>query len=552
MRYVTALLWTCLLLAGLPAGALAGTPLWNFTAPSEVAGLSLTPDGEHILLGGGRLCLLAGDGTPLWKEWSAAMTACSADGRLVVGAEGPQLTLFDGAGGVIWRQDLPADAIGVDIASDGTRLIVADRIGKVHFYDPDGTCRATVDTTGDPDDDEETEVHSRIQDLALSEKAAHVAVVSNRGLFYYTGTGRKLWTHEGGLEGGTGVAVSRSGEEIAVASDAGVRLLNRTGALLWEYRTHRPVTALAIAGDGSRVLVGSQDNTLACLDREGEQLWTFTADGWIRDVAVSENGSRVLAGSMDRQVSVFDAEGRLLETHPLGGWVDHVALTADGTAGVAAASREVIGFSTAFATTPAVPTAAAPVTETETAENPTTAVTTTAVPTTPVASAATTTTAAPPDQGEEGEDAGVMPLLLAGLLVGGVALGAGYWYRRHRQAPGPEAGAPSPAETLRPVETPAGVAERDKPVITWEKALEEGRMREAARLISYQMTALIEERTGTRVLRTADALDACPGQREDLAVFFALADRLLYAPPIPDRGEVEALAAMYRRLAGEI
>jgi len=85
MRCVMVFLGVCLLLAVLPAGALAGSPLWAHSVPSEITGLSLTPDGSYVLTGGERLCFLAGNGTPLWQEGTAGLTACSADGRLIAG-----------------------------------------------------------------------------------------------------------------------------------------------------------------------------------------------------------------------------------------------------------------------------------------------------------------------------------------------------------------------------------------------------------------------------------------------------------------------------------
>ncbi|MDD4255231.1 MAG: PQQ-binding-like beta-propeller repeat protein [Methanofollis sp.] len=537
-----AIIVLCLLLAVLPAGALAGDPIWTYSAPSEIACLTLTPDGSHVLVGGERLCFLAGNGTPLWEQWSAEMTASSADGRTLAGAGGLDLALYAGDASVLWKQDLASDCVALALSSDGKRLVVADLVGEVHFYDADGTLRATVDTRGDPED-EEDEFQSRVRAIALSGKGTYAAVVSSRGLFYYTGTGRRLWTHEGMLEGGTAVAVSGTGDEVAVASDAGVRLLNRTGALLWTHPSRRPVTALAVSEDGSRVLSGAQDNTLACFDREGEILWTFTAEGWIRDVAVSKNGSRVLAGSMDKGAYLFDGDGNLLGTYTLAGCVGHVALTADGTAGVASSSRQVIGISTVTPKAAAtVPTVAETPVQTPGVPGTTETVTqTTAIPT---AAAPTTDNPVATPPGPEGSS--MLPLLLACLLFGGVALGAGYLHRRWRPAPPPLA-EEAPAEAAPPVteeETPAA--------LPWEASLDEGKAQEAARLLSRQMVALIEERTGARVLLTADALDACPDQRGGLAWFFATADRLAYAPAPPEREEVEILAAAYLSLAEEI
>ena len=562
MRCVMVFLGVCLLLAVLPAGALAGSPLWAHSVPSEITGLSLTPDGSYVLTGGERLCFLAGNGTPLWQEGTAGLTACSADGRLIAGAAGPSLTLFGRDAAVVWRRDLPAAAVALALFPDGKRVVVADCFGKVYFYDADGTLRATADTRGDLDDG--VGALSKIRDVALSGKGEYVAVISTRGLFYYTGTGRSLWALEESLAGGIAVAVSGTGNEIAAASDANVRLLDRTGKALWTYRCPRPVTALAIAQDGSRVLFGLQDNTLTCFDREGGEVWTFSAGGWIRDVAVSQDGSRVLAGSMDGQAYLLDGAGRLLDSYALNGWVNHVALTADGTRGAAASLHEVIGVSTT-AVTPS-PSAATP-TPTQVTPSPS-AATPSPTQVTPSPSAATAAPTTPgntttPSPGEDGDPS----LLILGLLACSVTVGAGYLYRQRRQAsPAMEEGdLPAVAEEvsltveeeISPVmgeEVPADLspAAVETPPAPWRVSLDEGRGREAARLLSREMTALIRGRTGSRIITVADALDAFPGDREGLARFFADADRLAYGHDDPAREDIEALEAAYLRLAGEI
>ncbi|MCK9277339.1 MAG: PQQ-binding-like beta-propeller repeat protein [Methanoculleus sp.] len=543
MRCVMVILSVFLLLAGLPVGALAGTPHWTHSVPSDITGLSLTPDGSYVLTGGERVCFLAGNGTPLWQEWTAELTACSADGRLIAGVDGPSLTLLTRDAAMIWRQDPPSTSVALALSPNGKRVVVADLTGRVHFYDADGSLRATADTRGDPEDG--IEARSEIHAIALSDGGDYTAVISSRGLFYYTGIGRKLWAHEGGVDGGTAVVVSGAGNEIAASSNADIRLLSRTGDLLWTHRCPRPVTALAISQDGSRVLAGSRDNTLTCFDREGEALWTFTTGGWIRDIAVSKNGSRVLAGSMDRQAYLFDGAGHLLDTYPLSGWVNHVALTADGTAGVAASPHEVIGILTATTT----PTKPALETMTPVAPAPETPIPTTPAPGTPTPAAPALETATPTTPAPLPEESPGLPLLLVGLLGCSVAVGAGYLHWQRRQA--------SPVvmeeeEEEAPAEEPAPPEVVEAPPALWQASLEQGQTREAARILSREMTALIKKRTGARILCAADALAACPGQRQDLAGFFEDADRLAYASDHPAREEIEALAAVYLRLAEEI
>ena len=126
------LILCAILLLGLPAGAL--TPHWRSTAPSDVTTLSISADGSYILTGGERVCLFAGDGTPLWREWSADLVACSADGSRIACADGQSLFLLDREGAMVWRQEMPSTSALLALSADGKRIVVADRFGKVYFY----------------------------------------------------------------------------------------------------------------------------------------------------------------------------------------------------------------------------------------------------------------------------------------------------------------------------------------------------------------------------------------------------------------------------------
>jgi len=103
-------------------------------------------------------------------------------------------------------------------------------------------------------------------------------------------------------------------------------------------------------------------------------------------------------------------------------------------------------------------------------------------------------------------------------------------------------------------EVPADLppAAMEVPLNPWHISLDEGRTREAARLLSREMTTLIQSRTGSRIVTAADALAACPGEREALARFFTDADRLAYGHGDPAREDIEALEVAYLRLVEEI
>jgi hypothetical protein len=550
MRCATVILVACLLLA---TGVQAGAALWTHSMPSGITDLSLSRDGSYVLAGGERVCLLAGNGTPLWQQWVGAHAACSADAGRIVIANGQLLTLVDRDGALVWRQELASACTRLGVSADGKCIVVADRFGKVYFYNGDGKLRATADTRGKPGDG--AAAFSEIRGVAVSEKGEYAAVASSRGVFYFTGAGGKVWAREGSLEGGTAVAVSGNGNEVAVGSDASVRLLDRAGKVLWTHRCSRPVTALAISADGSHVVFGLQDNTLTCFDRDGEEVWTFSAGGWIRDIALSKDGSRVLAGGTDRQAYLLDGAGGLLGSWDLLDWVNHVAISADGKVGVAATSREVAGVPMMAAAPAATPTVTSTATPTATSTPTST--------TTPTATSTPTNATAQLPAGSID-----LPLLAAGILACAVLSGAGYFYRqRRRTAPVPTAkeepavvvkteDEPLPPDDEVPTAAtteigPLPAVEVD-PSAPWRASIIEGRLREAARILSREMFALIRERTGARVLRTADALAACPAFREDLARFFVDADRLAYGPDDPAEEEIEALEAAYLRLAGEI
>ena len=532
------LILCAILLLGLPAGAL--TPHWRSTAPSDVTTLSISADGSYILTGGERVCLFAGDGTPLWREWSADLVACSADGSRIACADGQFLFLLDREGTMVWRQEMPSTSALLALSADGKRIVVADRFGKVYFYDAEGKLQATVDTSSG---DERSEIHA----IAISDRGENTAVISTRGLFYYRDAGRKVWAHDEITDRGTAIAVSGSGKDIAAGSDAGVRFLDSKGNLIWSQKFHRPVTALAISEDGSCVIVGSQDNMVRCFDREGEEIWAHEAGGWIRDIAVSKDGKRVLVGSMDKRVYLLDGAGELLGTCALEGWVNRVALSADGATGVAASTREVIGIRTA-----GTPTETPTGTPTETVE-PVETLTETPAETVEPTEIPTEPTGTQEPAGAPGEGAGPYLLILA-LLACGAVLGAGYLYRKR---PGPLSRAAREArESISPAATKEEVVEAPPPEVTvpapWKAPLEEGDLRGAARILLGQMTTLVRERTGKRIITTADALEACPDhEREEFRRFFDEGNRLAYAAAEPTREEILALEAAYLRLAGE-
>ena len=564
------LILCAILLLGLPAGAL--TPHWRSTAPSDVTTLSISTDGSYILTGGERVCLFAGDGTPLWREWSADLVACSADGSQIACADGQSLFLLDREGAMVWRQEMPSTSALLALSADGKRIVVADRFGMVYFYDAEGKLQATVDTSSD---DERSEIRA----IAISDRGENTAVISTRGLFYYRDAGRKVWAHDEITDRGTFVAVSGSGKDIAAGSDAGVRLLDSKGDLIWSQKFRYSVTAIAISQDGSRILAGSRDNMVRCFDREGEEIWAHETGGWIRDIAVSKDGERILAGSMDKQAYLFDGAGGLIGTCALEGWVNRVALSEDGATGVAASTREVIGIRTA-----GTPTETPTGTPTEIPKEPA------ETPVEPAERLTETPTETPERQepaGAPGEGAGTYFLIL-GLLACSAIISVGYLHREHlrpllsvaaevyreRLRPLPRAAAEVYREHLRPLPRAAAevyrerlrplpppeveeeVVEASPPEVTvpapWKAPLEGGDLRGAARILLGQMTTLVRERTGKRIITIADALEACPDhEREELRRFFDEGNRLAYAAAGPTREEILALEAAYLRLAGE-
>jgi PQQ-like domain len=151
--------------------------------------------------------------------------------------------------------------------AEGSRALAGDQLWVTRFDIP-GTARALAVGSG-----------------------GHRVYVAGTGptVAYSAERGREVW-EQGGIVGGTALAVSPDGFRLFMTGSSTVAYDAATGAELW---VQPGATALGVFADGSRVFVASGETTLAYDAATGTELWatsyTFTAAA----LGVSPDGSKV-------------------------------------------------------------------------------------------------------------------------------------------------------------------------------------------------------------------------------------------------------------------
>jgi WD40 repeat protein len=325
----------------------AQNPIWIYEPGTEITDISLSPDIPGIIAGGERIHSISKNGDLLWKQWYGTKVDTSSDGKFIAFFDGHSLCLLNNDSGSFRIFENTALLQDFALSPDGTRIITGNFIGEVNFFDNLGHLIIHTDTRGNTDD---YDYRSNIGQIVISGDGRYAAVISDRGLFYYTIYGKKQWSREGLLEGegGSHVALSFDGNEIVTANEHKIRYFTGKGDLIWEYKIGKTVTAISISSDGSSIIAGARDNTIYYFDRNGQKIWTYETGFWIRDVAISSNGSYALAGSMDDTIYAFNRNGTLIWNYKADDWIEDVAITPEGSFCAASTKYQVFGFEINF------------------------------------------------------------------------------------------------------------------------------------------------------------------------------------------------------------
>lgn len=270
----------------------------------------LSPDGKRVASGdrdnaikiwqldtGAEMFTLSG------QEWfaSANSIAWSPDGRILAGALGENITIWQGSNGEeLHTLDLRALVYAIAFI-DGQTLASGDASGAVTIWQP---------FTGDSR--QLCEHSSGITSLAISPNRQILASGSEDATIQLWSlvTGEQIRTLAGHSSGICSVAISPDGRILASgSSDKTVKLWQLdTGAEMLTAQGHLgAVKCMAFSPDGDILASGSSDKTIRFWDiATGQEISTLKQhSGDVNSVAFSVEGETLVSGSEDKTVKIW-------------------------------------------------------------------------------------------------------------------------------------------------------------------------------------------------------------------------------------------------------
>jgi len=289
-----------------------------------VASVVFSPDGKHIVSGGGDMT--ANDRKGKVKIWDAESgnniatleghtsgvrsVIFSPKGNHIISGAGDQsqkgrdgtVRIWDAVNGnpLQTRNGETASVTGLAYSPDGLRIVIAgDK--SLKLWDP-STDRVTVGFEGHA---------SYVNCVIFSTDGNRVIAGSDNLKAWQAGTGREILTYKGHTSYVNCVAASPDGTRIVSGSfDNTLRVWEEaTGQCLHTLQGHTAsVAGVAFSRDSKRIVSGSFDKTLKMWDAvSGEELLTLRGHtDAVLSVAFSPDGGRIVSGSGDRTVMVWE------------------------------------------------------------------------------------------------------------------------------------------------------------------------------------------------------------------------------------------------------
>jgi outer membrane protein assembly factor BamB len=215
-----------------------------------------------------------------------ALAGCAGRGRVV-----PPAPVFPLAN--VWTVPLEG-AIDGDLATDGERLFVALRDGRLRAIDPVSGAQLW-------------EVTGRSGRIAAAPGVLVVGQPDGTVWGIDAGTGSALWKAATGIAGGTGPVL---GGDLVLWAGSGMAAIERaSGKLLWVAGDGALASALPVR-DGDRILIGERDGTLRCRSAtDGRTLWSRPLGGPVLADPIVDDKGRVLVGTTARAFVALKGRG---------------------------------------------------------------------------------------------------------------------------------------------------------------------------------------------------------------------------------------------------
>ena len=324
-------------------------PAWNYSLPDgEIGGVAVSPKGDLIAAGAGKVLFFAKNGTLLDKEPFGSDVAMTSDGKYTVSAYFTSVYLF--------LNSLPSGTTGSPGATKTGEYTVPEQVYSFDVSHDAGTIAGltvgkrlfTINTrTGIVDGNTK-----RTEAVIIISPGGRIVGITQEALHYYNLNGALSRTVDLTTNSAPHTLLVASNGNSAIFNDGqAIRRVNaNNGTGLWKQQVNGFVSALAMTPAGSLIVAGTEAGTINALDTSGNILWTYASNtdnrqsAGITCVSVSDKGTIISAGTVDGKILFLNAKGNLTGSYSSREYIRHMAMSADGSVVVAASDSRLNAF----------------------------------------------------------------------------------------------------------------------------------------------------------------------------------------------------------------
>jgi WD40 repeat protein len=322
-------------------------PSWNYTrAGGETGGIAVSPEGDLIAVGAGRVLFFAKNGTLMTEAPFGSDVRMTADGKYTASAYASTLYYFQNplpSGSAdqqkpvkLWDYELP-DQIGTfDMNRDGS--LIAGQTLRKNLFIVDTRSRVARGNT-------------KVTDSVIKISGSGVIGLSDSAIHTYTMTGNLTRTEEIVTSSAPRFLVLPSGNTAVFSDGQSVRSVNTyNGTERWKQQIDGAVSDLSMAPGGSLIVAGTETGNIAGVDMHGNLVWSYASNpensqtAGITCSAVSDRAGVIAAGTADGKVLFLNSRGELTGSYNAHEYIRHIATSADGSVVVAASDGRVYAF----------------------------------------------------------------------------------------------------------------------------------------------------------------------------------------------------------------
>lgn len=334
----------------------AGEPDWNYSQPDGgIGGLAVSPKGDLIVAGAGKVLFFSRNGTLLAQEPFGSDVRITADGKYTASVYSSTIYYFEnplpaGSPGrqkatKLWDFELSEQINSFDMNRDGS-LIAGQTLVRNLFV------LNTKTRVG--------QGNTKVADSVIKISGGGIIGISAGKIHTYSSTGTLSHTEDITSNSAPRFLLISSGSSVVFSDGQAIRRVNSyNGTEYWKQPVSGAVSALSITPGGSLIVAGTETGNIAGLDANGNFLWTYSSNPENRQSegitcsAVSDQGETVAAGTSDGKILFLDSRGELTGSYAAPEYIRHIATSADGSVIAAASNEELYVFSPS--SFPAVP-----------------------------------------------------------------------------------------------------------------------------------------------------------------------------------------------------